>query len=81
MIIQEAPESIFEYKIKKNRQILTIKNTYVFVEGDNSNSSFVFTNWEILDESDDVFPDVLKDNLVSCFGNVENDVRWNSCPW
>lgn len=48
---------------------------WVFVEGDNSNSSFVFADWEILDESDDVFPDVLKDNLFSCFGNVENDVR------
>ena len=55
--------------------ILQIKNAYVFVEGDNSNSSFVFANREIFDESDDVFTDVLKIYLISCFGNVENDVR------
>lgn len=47
----------------------------VFVEGDYSNSSFVFANREIFDESDDVFTDVLKIYLISCFGNVENDVR------
>ena len=50
-------------------------NAYVFVEGNYSNSSFVFANWKILDESNDVFPDVLNINLVSYSANVENDVR------
>jgi len=32
----------------------------VFVEGNNSNSSLIFTNWQILDESDYVFSDVVE---------------------